>query len=583
MEMNERIQYDTHAFIAGMEAALDRLSTYRYDSKFRELLGEDFQQKLAFWDREIRNRKNDPFTLVVCGDFKRGKSSFINALLGEDVAPTNITTETVTLNRISYGAHSNELLLSGGRKIMLTDEELGRDSLEKIIEESGGTAHQLHIRRPIELLKDITIVDTPGMGDALKNFDTLVEQALRQADAVVYLFSVNYPLSQREQLYLKTAILPQWYTSLYVVGNFADTLHTGEDWERMEHFIGQRMEGLMPGQKVYMLSALDERCRQLEVARPNPAMEEQLAQGFDNLRSSLTEMIQNRKDNVLPGRMHRLLKRMLSELSEDLSALEQGLDMSTEDIQKAMEELEMKQSAESTGLRSRKESLSQLTQDMGAQASAWLDEMLSRMEADTANLEAVSQEDIRKFYSFFCVDTLQTALERCIDLHTQQLYEHLEQISQELVYQLSRQTAGSHYDFSFTMQTKTWTRGDNVGFFADTVLSRFSISAYLVALGIGGAMRGQEMKDQKGALIQALQDEYPKFRTSVHQTVERSYEAMRTNAQAQLEEYYTDRLRTAQTQLNQMEAVARQSQQRKDEIRCAIGQIRGALTELEQI
>ena len=167
MELNKRIYYDASELMKRIETSLDQLKPYQYDSRYRELLGELLVGKINEWERSIRQRKSDPFTLVVCGDFKRGKSSLINALLGEDVVPTNVTTETVTLNRISYGAHSNEIILSGGRRVSLTDEELCRDALEPLIIQLDEPVQQLELHRTIDILKDITVIDTPGLGDSV--------------------------------------------------------------------------------------------------------------------------------------------------------------------------------------------------------------------------------------------------------------------------------------------------------------------------------------------------------------------------------------------------------------------------------
>lgn len=46
--------------------------------------------------------KNDFFVVVVLGEFKRGKSTFINALLGNDLLPTDVLPETATINALIY-------------------------------------------------------------------------------------------------------------------------------------------------------------------------------------------------------------------------------------------------------------------------------------------------------------------------------------------------------------------------------------------------------------------------------------------------------------------------------------------------
>ena len=135
--IENRITYDPDEITRLLENQLDKLKVFRFDSRYRSLLGESFINLAARWEKDILSRRNDPFTLVVCGEFKRGKSSLINALLGEDVTPVNVTPETVTLNRIIYGPHSNEAVLPGGKKLQLSDEEMQRENLEALMRQTG--------------------------------------------------------------------------------------------------------------------------------------------------------------------------------------------------------------------------------------------------------------------------------------------------------------------------------------------------------------------------------------------------------------------------------------------------------------
>ncbi|MGN0551732.1 MAG: dynamin family protein, partial [Oscillospiraceae bacterium] len=133
MDLQERIVYNKDELFRSIDEMMEKLREIYSDSRFRELLGDNLAEKLRKWEHNIRDRKNDPYTIVVCGEFKRGKSSLINALLREDAAVVNITAETVTVNRITMGEHSNEAVLSGGRRLKLSDEEMCRERLEDII------------------------------------------------------------------------------------------------------------------------------------------------------------------------------------------------------------------------------------------------------------------------------------------------------------------------------------------------------------------------------------------------------------------------------------------------------------------
>lgn len=580
MELSDRIYYDAAELTGRIESSLDQLKPYQYDGKYRELLGERLVKKISEWEQNIRRRKNDPFTLVICGDFKRGKSSLINALLGEDVVPVNVTTETVTLNRISYGVHSNEIILSGGRRLSLTDEELCRDALDPLIMQLDEPVEQLELHRTMELLKDITVIDTPGLGDAEHDFTEAVEKALQQADAVIYVFSAAYPLSRSEQLYLKTAILPQRYTSLFLVSNFTDMIGSEEDYRRVESMLAERVDGLLPSQSVWMLSALDERCRQLGEERPNEKLADRLGDSFGEFRNAIEELVQNKKETVLPDRMQRMMRIMSADIQDDLSALEQGLEMDSQDVRQAMEHVRKQKEEQSRTQEKKSRELEDLVQSMQGEAAGWLNELMERMKSDTATLEEFSEADLSRYYPFFCIDTMQEGLSRCLDYHIVRLYDELNAVSDEIVRSMSGNRTQNQYNFQFVLDNKTWTKGDNVGF-AVSMVSSGLLS--LVADGIGGVMRKKELASRKPQMVQEIRRQYDLLFVSSQKTLADAYRKMGAQAKLHLAEFYSGKLQNLEQQMEQSAAVARQDEARKKEIREAAERLRVVLGEIAEL
>lgn len=574
MELSDRIHYDAAELMKRIEASLDKLKPYQYDSRYRELLGDLLVDKITAWEQNIRQRKNDPFTLVICGDFKRGKSSLINALLGEDVAPVNVTTETVTLNRISYGTHSNEAVLSGGRRLSLTDEELCRDALEPVIRQLDEPVERLELHRDLDILKDITIIDTPGLGDSERDFTDAVVRALQQADAVIYVFSAAYPLSRSEQLYLKSSIIPQRYTSLFLVSNFTDMIANEKDYVRMNEMLADRVGGLLPGQAIWMLSALDERCRQLGEERPNQELAERMGASFEDFRSAVIELIQNKKETVLPDRMQRMLRIMAADINDDLSALEQGLEMDSQDVQQAMENVRQQKEQQVRMQEENSRKMEDMIAAMRGEAAGWLNGLLERMKGEAAALEAYSEADLTKYYPFFCIDTMQEAVARCVDHHMVRLYEELDGFSEELTRTMSRNRAHARYHFRFALDNKTWTKGDNVGFAVSMLRNDF---LSLIADGIGGAMRKKELSDRKPQLIQEIQRQYDSLFVSVQKATADTYQQIAGQAKLHLAEFCQDKLQALEQQMEQTASVARQDEDKKAEIRQAAGQLRSVL------
>ena len=116
-----------------------------------QILGEDFTERLIEWDKAITKRRTEPFSLVVLGDFKRGKSTIINAILGKSIAPVNVAPETFTINSISYGeTPSAEAVLKNGQRITLTADDLVRERLEKLMRAFPDTLDYIDIRDNFE-------------------------------------------------------------------------------------------------------------------------------------------------------------------------------------------------------------------------------------------------------------------------------------------------------------------------------------------------------------------------------------------------------------------------------------------------
>lgn len=585
-DMDNRITYSPEEMLQSVEGALDKLNVLRYDSRYQMLLGDKLIHRLNTWDQNIRRRRKDPFTLVVIGDFKRGKSTFINALLGEEVVTTDVTTETVTFNRISYGASSNEAVLSGKRRMRLSDSELKREELEKIIAQTGETISCIELKRPCEILKDITIIDTPGTGDAMRDFSGQVEEYLMQADAVVYLYSVKYPLSQTEQMFLKTAVLPRQYTKLFLIGNYADTMENEKSYQRIRGVVEERVHNLLPEAEILTVSALDELCRQLELERPCEGLSSILEEQFQRFRTMLADLIAGKKDTVIVDRMQRLTNAMLQELDEELTILENGLSMSSEDARRQLEEL---QEQRQQSVKKQEETMHRIDSQiikMSGDANGWMMDFLERVRNETSNLEAVSTDDLFKYYSFYCIDIMQQAMNTCIEYHTEQMFEQLEEISMSLAKDLAGNLKKDNmYHFRFNLDNKVWTKGDNIGLAVSMIssLGTFTTIASLAADAFTGFMRQGEVEKKKPDVIKQILSQMRGLESSIASTVTGLYTRLGDNAKKSILEFYEDELEKAEHLVTQSVAVTNSEEKEKDEIRAAAASAKCILQEASEM
>lgn len=576
MSVQDRISFDSAELTQILESELDQLNPFRFDAGYRMLLGNRLIEKLNKWDTSIRRQKDAPLTLVVCGEFKRGKSSLINALLGEHVVTTNVTTETITTNRISYGPHENVMVLSGGKRIKLSDEELTRDKLKDILAELPEKASCLELKRPIEILMQMTIIDTPGLGDAMENYAEDVSKALQQADAVAYVLSVGYPLSMQEQLFIKTVIKPQRYTELFLLANSADRLESTEDCERIGTAISSRIADILPGEQPIVVSALDERCRQLEKKRPNEELSNYLEGNFAQFRERLNTLLEDKRDSVIPDRIERLIRSMFDDISEDLTALSNGLSMNTSDSQARIAELNASKETFTEEQQKSYAQIDKLADEFRGDAIGWIDEFISKMEDDVNNLAGIPAEDIKKYYGMYCLDTLQNAIGKCNDYFQMSLYDALDDIADDISKNLSFSENTSMPKFRISLQNQTWTSSDTASFAFSTVsdyLPLLSLVSPVVDF-VAGTARQKTIQNSTPDLMKEIKVQYPALRSSALQSLSKAYTDLAARAKVQISDYFDQQIQEVEAQSEQSAMVARQDEDSKQKIREAIEEIR---------
>jgi|GEM_PF-660898 molecular chaperone DnaK len=184
---------------------------------------------------DLANAVEAPCTVAVVGRVKAGKSTFVNALLGEDLAKTGATETTATINRFSFGTPNPQRPVrchwSTAQGKRVTDETVAfLDSLQ------GNSAEVLQRAKDIEyleyrlerdFLRRVTLVDTPGMEAAVEEHNERVSRylglekelaernfglsrsAALQADAIIYVIRPVPRLSDKEFLHaFEEAIFP---------------------------------------------------------------------------------------------------------------------------------------------------------------------------------------------------------------------------------------------------------------------------------------------------------------------------------------------------------------------------------------
>ncbi len=177
------------------------------------------------------------FLLVVAGEFNSGKSSFINALIGENVLREGVTPTTDRINILKHGPESSERLR------------------EEFV---------LEILYPAEMLREINIVDTPGTNAVIRRHEELTRDFIPRSDLVLFVTSADRPFTESERTFLEQ--IREWGKKVVLVINKVDILQPHEV-ETVVQFVRDNAMPLLGRQpEVFPLSA---RMAQQSKARAN--------------------------------------------------------------------------------------------------------------------------------------------------------------------------------------------------------------------------------------------------------------------------------------------------------------------------
>lgn len=147
----------------------------------------------------------DVFSLVVVGQFKRGKTTFINALLGEDLLPTAVVPLTSIITILEYGDKLQiTALFKDGSEKKIIHKDLPLYITEKHNPKNEKGVERVEIAYPSPYLKNgVQIIDTPGIASVYEHNTHTTYEYLPRADAAIFLVGVDPPLTQAELQFLR--------------------------------------------------------------------------------------------------------------------------------------------------------------------------------------------------------------------------------------------------------------------------------------------------------------------------------------------------------------------------------------------
>ncbi|HVV92520.1 MAG TPA: dynamin family protein [Hyphomicrobiales bacterium] len=204
------------------------------------LLGRGLNEDRTLRLRELRRRLlAGRLQLAVVGQFKRGKSSVLNALLGAPLLPTGVVPVTAIPVFIAWGEPCLKVQRRSAEAetFPFADAAAGAAILRRFVAEEenpenrlGVTRVDLHWRAPI-LETGVVLIDTPGIGSTHRHNTEATVAVLPECDAAAFIVSADPPITETELAFLKE-VAPQ-VAHLFVVLNKSDYLAPGEAEEAL--------------------------------------------------------------------------------------------------------------------------------------------------------------------------------------------------------------------------------------------------------------------------------------------------------------------------------------------------------------
>lgn len=197
------------------------------------------------------------FNLVVLGEFKRGKTTLVNALIGADLLPVGVVPLTSIVTLLEHGdAPAARVIYRRG-----AEEDIAPERLWEYVTEKGNPANikdvlEVRVRYPSALLRDgVRLVDTPGIGSIHQHNTEVTYEFLPNADAVLFVLSVEQPLGRAELDFLQEA--RAYAGKIFVVMNKADLQNAAELEESVTFTTKILNDVLGTAVRVYAVSARD--------------------------------------------------------------------------------------------------------------------------------------------------------------------------------------------------------------------------------------------------------------------------------------------------------------------------------------
>jgi len=303
--------------------------------RLKTLIAQDGEpRRMSELHNLIHKLKENQFYLVVLGQFKRGKTTLINTLLGADLLPVGVLplTSIITLIRHGEQATGEVTFLNG------TTKKISLPELPDYVTETGNPENRKGVKRvdityPSPFLAGgVVLIDTPGIGSTILHNTQVTYEFLPHIDAAILIISTDPPVTQAEYEFLDH--VTEYVDKIFFVLNKIDYLAPRELDETLaftQKVLSEHIQGGSP--QVYPLSA--RLALQGKLAQDRTGLEKS---GFIRLEQDIQRFLLNEKGAILLRSISKSAKRIISAERFSLSLEVKAITTPVEQLSKRVED-----------------------------------------------------------------------------------------------------------------------------------------------------------------------------------------------------------------------------------------------------
>ncbi len=252
------------------------------------------------------------FHIAVLGEFKRGKSTLVNALIGRELLPSGVVPLTAVSTEVHFGSDHSTVVFADGRRLPIEEGEIAAYVTERENPSNVKCVARVEVGTgQVFGTSGVVLVDTPGVGSVNEHNTDTARALLAESDAAVLVLSADSPLSESELRILVE--LEARHEKVFVVINKSDHLAHDEIGE-VERFVVEHLRGVLSQWS-------GPYCTDARAAlRAEPLAHNRATDGFVAFRAALDRLV---SDDLASARR----QAVLGELDRLTQSLEQAFQL----------------------------------------------------------------------------------------------------------------------------------------------------------------------------------------------------------------------------------------------------------------